>query len=270
MLEPVVSVIIPTYNRPEALAELLASLHQQTFQNFEVIIVNDAGQDVSSIVSLYPDLTSRLINLEENSHHVRARNTALPYVKGEWIMLMDDDDLITPTHIEIMLKEAHGYDLIYSDVEIVNYRKTKQGRVPVSHRLFAYELDLKAMRKFSTYVPSGSMYRASIHKQIGLFDENMRNYWDWDFFLRVADVYRVKRVPVASVLYDFSDSGNNQSKNMDGMRRYLDKLSEKHHLGYLPVKNFFLLLEEPGVKAREAFSKRIWDGVMPPSRYIGD
>ncbi|KAB8137559.1 glycosyltransferase family 2 protein [Gracilibacillus oryzae] len=266
MYQTKVSIIIPTYNRPIALAELLASLCQQTFQGFEVIIVNDAGEDISHIVELYPELRCKLIDLEKNSHHVRARNTAVSYVKSEWIMLIDDDDLILPTHLETMLHEAKEYDFVYSDVEIVNYRMEECARVPVSHRLFAYEFDLEAMRKFSTYVPSGSMYRASIHHEIGLFDEKMRNYWDWDFFLRVAKNFRIRRVPVAGVLYDFSETGNNQSRNTDRMRPYLDKLSEKHSLGYLPTKNFFLLLEEPDVKERESESERIWDGQMPHSR----
>ncbi|SER27869.1 Glycosyl transferase family 2 [Gracilibacillus ureilyticus] len=269
MSEPKVTIIIPTYNRPVSLAELLGALCQQTFQDFEVIIVNDAGQDISRIVELYPDLSCRLINLKENGHHVRARNMALPYVKGEWIMLVDDDDLILPTHMETMLSESEGYDFIYSDVEIVNYRETESGRVPLSRKLFAYDFNLEAMRKFSTYVPSGSMYRSVIHKEIGPFDENVRNYWDWDFFLRVAGTYRVKRLPVASVLYEFSDAGNNQSKNTGKMRPYLDLLAEKHNLGHLPTKNFFLLLEEPGVKERESKSKRIWNGEMPPSRLKG-
>ncbi len=252
--------------RTVALAELLAALEQQTYQDFEVIIVNDAGKDISDVVALYPELTTKLLNLDKNSYHVKARNTGLAYAQGEYIMLIDDDDLILSTHMEKMLNEITGYDLVYSDVEIVNYRETESERIPINHYLFAYRMDLEAMRQFSTFVPSGCLYRKAIHEEIGIFDEAVRNYWDWDFFLRVAEKYRVKRVPVASVLYEFSETGNNQSKNLDKMRIYLDKLSQKHQLGELPTKNFFLLLKEPEVKEREAESKRIWDGKMIPSR----
>ncbi|WP_054860166.1 glycosyltransferase [Gracilibacillus sp. JCM 18860] len=257
-MKPTISVIIPTYNRTVALAELLAALEQQTYQDFEVIIVNDAGKDISDVVALYPELTTKLLNLDKNSYHVKARNTGLAYAQGEYIMLIDDDDLILSTHMEKMLNEITGYDLVYSDVEIVNYRETESERIPINHYLFAYRMDLEAMRQFSTFVPSGCLYRKAIHEEIGIFDEAVRNYWDWDFFLRVAEKYRVKRVPVASVLYEFSETGNNQSKNLDKMRIYLDKLSQKHQLGELPTKNFFLLLKEPEVKEREAESKRIW------------
>ncbi|WP_058308925.1 glycosyltransferase family 2 protein [Gracilibacillus massiliensis] len=266
MSQEKVSIIVTTYNRKVALAELLAALVEQTYQYFEVIIVNDAGEKVEDVINLYPELKVKLINLSENHYHVYARNKGLEKATGDYIMLMDDDDLPLPTHLEKMINAIEGYDLVYSDVEIINYHETKERRIPLDHHLFAYTFDITAMRTFSTYVPSGSLYRRSIHNDIGKFDETVRNYWDWDFFLRVAKNHRIQRVPIASVLYEFSESGNNQSKKLDQMRYYLDRLSEKHQLGHLPTKNFYLLLEEPDIKEREAESERLWTGDMPQSR----
>ncbi|WP_208592160.1 glycosyltransferase family 2 protein [Gracilibacillus suaedae] len=267
MPKPYVSIIITTFNRRVALAELLTALVEQTYQNFEVIIINDAGEKVNDVAALYSELDITIIDLPENRYHVYARNKGIKKAEGELIMLMDDDDLPLPIHLEIMIAQMGAADLAYSDVEIVNYQETNKKRTPINHHLFAYHFDVDAMRKFSTYVPSGSVYRKSIHDEIGLFDESVRNYWDWDFFLRVAEKHRIKRVPVASILYEFSQSGNNQSKKLGNMRYYLDQLSAKHQLGNLPTKNFYLLLEEPDVKKREAPSDRIWDGVtMPKSR----
>ena len=59
-------------------------------------------------------------------------------------------------------------------------------RIPISRRLFAYDDDLDGMRKFSTFMSSGCLYRRSIHQEIGLFDEQIHHYWDWDFYLRVV------------------------------------------------------------------------------------
>lgn len=267
MFQPTVSIIVTTYNRRYELAELFASLAAQTYQDFEVIIVNDAGEPVEDVVALYPELSCHLIHLTENHYHVYARNCALKHVRGKFILLMDDDDLLLPTHLEVMTAELQDSDLVYSDVEIVNYRESHGHRIPVSHQLFAYHGELTDMRKFSTFVPSGSLYRATIHQEIGDFDEAVRNYWDWDFFLRTAERFHVKRVPIASVLYAFSEEGNNQSKQTDRMRNYLDRLSAKHNLGELPTMNFRLLLEEPEMKRRQAWSKRIWDGEsMPETR----
>jgi glycosyltransferase involved in cell wall biosynthesis len=261
MNRPLISILIPTYNRPHFLCELLEAIVGQHYPNLEVIVVNDFGEPVEFIRELYPELAIQIINMPTNQKHVNARNAGLKLATGELVMLCDDDDIILPGHLERMLAALEeGYDLVYSDVEMFDYRIKGNTRIPVSRRLFAYEYDLEGMKRFSTFVSSGCLYRRSIHDHIGPFDAGMLHYWDWDFFLNVTAAFRVKRVPVASALYAFSQQGDNMSANHEEMRPYLDKLSAKHGLGYLPTKNFSVLLEEPEVKSRKASSKIIWDG----------
>lgn len=257
---PLVSIVIPTYNRLTMLSELIEALVLQTRKDFEVIVVNDGGERVDSLKEYYPELDLTIIDLTENVKHVQARNIGVSFAKGELIMLIDDDDLIVPTHIETMLEKIKDVDLVYSDVEIVQYTTKNGFREAKTRHLFAYELDLAAMRNFSTFVPSGCLYRAYLHDRIGKFDPDMKNYWDWDFFLRVSERFTVARSEVAGVLYDFSEENSNQSKDLNSMRYYLDRLSEKHKLGDLPTKNFWLLLEEPEVKNRESTSNVVWNG----------
>ncbi|TYS69500.1 glycosyltransferase family 2 protein [Sutcliffiella horikoshii] len=258
---PLVSVIIPTYNRFTMLSELMEALVLQTRKDFEVIVINDGGGRVDSLKEYYPELDLTIIDLTENVKHVQARNIGVSFAKGEYIMLIDDDDLIVPTHLETMIEKIKNVDLVYSDVEIVQYVRKNGVREAKNRHLFAYALDLDAMRKFSTFVPSGCLYRSYLHDRIGKFDPQMKNYWDWDFFLRVSEKFNVARSEVAGVLYDFSEENSNQSKDLSSMRCYLDRLSEKHNLGELETKNFWLLLEEPEVKKREAPSKIIWNGM---------
>lgn len=264
-----VSVIIVTYNRLYALAELLESIARQTYRPYEIIVVNDGGEPVDSLKDAYHDLPIRIIDLEENAGHVHARNAGAFQAEGDAIMLSDDDDYFTPEHIERMVHELTDAHLVYSDVEIVGFEEQNHVRVPISRRLFAYTYDAEDMRRFSTFVPSGSLYLKNVHQSIGYFDPEVHNYWDWDFFLRVSGKFQVKRVPVASVIYAFSDTGNHQSAALNERRQsYLEKLSEKHQLGELPQKNFFVLLEEPELKAREALSLLVWDGKPMISRLI--
>ncbi|WP_227394344.1 glycosyltransferase family 2 protein [Jeotgalibacillus aurantiacus] len=258
-----ISVVIPTYNRLAQLKELLISLSVQTLLPDEVIIVNDAGAPVELITECFPQLSIKIFNQPVNQLHVEARKRGVKEATGELIMLIDDDDWIVSSHIERMAAAIKDYDLVYSDVEIVEYHNESGLRVPVNRFLFAYELNLQEMRKFSTFVPSGTLYRKAIHDSIGEFDAEMKNYWDWDFFLRVSEVFRIQRVPVAGVIYDFTPGHDNQSANLEGMRHFLDKLSAKHNLGTLPVKNFKLLLKEPEIIARQAETLQVWDGQMP-------
>lgn len=269
-MPPLVSIVTPTYNRLGELGELLEALNRQTYKHLQIVIANDNGASVLPVCSLYPELDIRVVDLESNRKHVAARNRGLAEATGELVMPCDDDDLLVPTHIETMVREleSSGCDMVYSDAEIVEFVRVDGIRAPVGRLAFAYEHDLPAMRRFSTFVPSGSLYRRSVHETIGLFDEDVYHYWDWDFFLRVSDRFEVRRVPVAGVLYAFSQSGeSNLSGRLEDMRPYLNRLSAKHGLGDLPTKNFFLLLEEPGVKNRRAETMIVWDGQPFRSRY---
>jgi glycosyltransferase involved in cell wall biosynthesis len=261
MKRPKVSTVIPTFNRLFQLAELMESLSRQTFQEFEVIIVNDGGERVDILKDVYSNLDIVIVEMDANRGHVHARNEGLKQARGEFILLMDDDDLLVHTHIEKMVEAMDDSDLLYSDVEIVKFEVENNIRMPKSRSLFAYELELEAMRKFSTFVPSGCLYRKSIHNIVGYFDPEVHNYWDWDFFLTVAETHRIKRIPTAGVIYDFSDSNNNQSKETTSRKVYLDRLSVKHNLGPLPTENFFTLLKKPEVMKRRAESELVWDGM---------
>ncbi|MEF3308965.1 glycosyltransferase family 2 protein [Paenibacillus sp. GYB004] len=264
---PLVSVLTPTYNRLGELGELLEAVSRQTYKRLQVVVVNDNGVPVEPVCSLYPELDIRIVNLETNRKHVRARNIGLQYADGEYIMPCDDDDLLVPSHIETMMKHIEGADMVFSDAEIVNLVWQDGARVPAHRMEFAYEHDLAAMRLFSTFVPSGSLYRKIVHESVGSFDERVYHYWDWDFFLRVSEKHRVKRVPIAGVLYAFSQDGGNLSGQLEDMKPYLNQLSAKHGLGELPTKNFFLLLEEPEVQNRRAGTTVLWDGKPFRSRY---
>jgi glycosyltransferase involved in cell wall biosynthesis len=266
METPLVSVIIPTYNRLGYISELIVSLWRQTYRHLQIIVVNDAGDAVDKVRELYPELDITIVNMKSNLKHVFARNRGLELVKGDYILLCDDDDLLVPTHIERMLQQITDADLVYSDVEIFDYNLQDHTRKAKERFVFAYEHDEAAMRRFSTFVSSGCLYRKELHDRLGPFDTEMYHYWDWDFFLRAVEHYRVKRVPAASALYAFSQQGGNMSGQHEDMRPYLDKLSAKHGLGELPTKNFFVLLEEPEVKSRKAATEIVWDGEPIVSR----
>src|SRR5690348_16185258 len=107
MTRPLVSVIIPTYNRPAILCELMEALFRQTFEDFEVIVINDCGDNVDFIKELYPELAISVYNMETNIK-TRTRNEGLLHARGEFIMLCDDDDLLTPDHMRTMIDNIEG------------------------------------------------------------------------------------------------------------------------------------------------------------------
>lgn len=112
---PAISVIIPMYNAEEYISECLESILEQTFQSFEVIVVDDCSTDLScEVVERYiPKFNNRLrlYHTEKNSAGCAVpRNVGLPFSTGEYIFFMDSDDILTKTGLEEMYSLAKEYD----------------------------------------------------------------------------------------------------------------------------------------------------------------
>src|SRR5687768_11665247 len=99
--DPGVSVIVRTVDRPPLLREALASLANQTFRDFEVIVVRDGGTGTIDDVArdFFPYLELRVIQLEPQGR-VTALNEGLKAARGDWICYLDDDDIVYPNHLQ--------------------------------------------------------------------------------------------------------------------------------------------------------------------------
>ncbi|SDZ61785.1 Glycosyl transferase family 2 [Evansella caseinilytica] len=269
MKKPFVSVVIPTYNRPYPLCELVESLSQQSFKNFEIVIVNDNGCSVDFISELYPELAITIINQPINQHGIVARNTGISNAAGELIMLIDDDDLIVPGHLQTMVNAIVDADFVYSDAEIWDYRFEDFVRIPIKRQIFSFKHDMELIRRYSGFISSGCLYRKNIHEKIGMLDTTIYNHWDWDLILTVSKHVKVKRVNVAGTLYAFSESGDHLSINDNKKRREsLERLCEKHQLGKLGTETLLSILDQPFVKERISECEIVWDGNPVISRLI--
>ncbi|MHC9160351.1 glycosyltransferase family 2 protein [Exiguobacterium profundum] len=260
-MKPIVSIVIPAYKRETELTELLESLTVQTFQQFEVLVMNNEGPPKQHLLAPFLNqLDARVIEVGEN-HHVRARNRGVLEARGDVILLLDDDDLLMPTHLEEGLRDLQQADLVYSDAELFRFEWRAGRRVVTDWEPFAYGFDRERMRQDSTFIPSGTMYRKSIHDTIGLFDEDVYNYWDWDFLLRVMDAFTVSHPARATVLYTFNGTDNLSAKQDETRRRYFDHFCQKHGLTDMEMKNFHIVQEERRAFVRQ--TERTFTGVLP-------
>ncbi|MCY0874919.1 MAG: glycosyltransferase family 2 protein, partial [Firmicutes bacterium] len=262
-MQPTVSIIVPTYNRPDLLRACLAALAQDPQLHKEVIVVNDAGDDVSTVLAPFEGAFAlRLIDLATNRGHVASRNEGIAVARADVIVLCDDDDILLPGHVRDVVGAVSQTpsQVIYTDAEIVTYRMTGHCREPLKRRLFAYAYDPTLLRKWNTIIPSGIAYARSWHDRLGLFDEEVYHYWDWDFFLRAGAIAPLRRIPQASVLYMVSDRGHNLSADPNSMSSHLLRLQEKHQLGPLPTSSFALMQQEPALAGSQRTTEVLWDG----------
>src|SRR5512145_2950370 len=101
MQSPLVSVVIPSYNQAEFLADAIQSVLHQTYQNFEIIVVNDASPDnTDEVMKQFTDPRIKYIVHEKNQRLPATRNTGMNASQGEIIALLDADDLFHPEKLE--------------------------------------------------------------------------------------------------------------------------------------------------------------------------
>ena len=187
-----VSIITPTYNCGAFIADSIDSVLAQTYQNWEMLIVDDcSSDDTRSIVARYKDPRIKYLCLEHNSGAAVARNTALRMAKGRWIAFLDSDDLWSPEKLERQLKFMinNRYSFTYHEyTEIDEY----------GDPLGVYVSGKKHVGKYDMYAccwPGCLAVMYDAHK-IGLVQiENIKKNNDtamWLKAIKKADCYLLK------------------------------------------------------------------------------
>lgn len=122
-MDELVSVIMPSYNTAAYIADSIKSVISQTYQNWELIIVDDCSTDnTDDIVSYFSDNRIKYMKNKKNMGAAATRNRALREAKGEWIAFLDSDDLWLPTKLEkqINFMKNNGYVFSYHNYEKID------------------------------------------------------------------------------------------------------------------------------------------------------
>ncbi|MCL6557363.1 MAG: glycosyltransferase [Firmicutes bacterium] len=194
---PTVSVIIPTYNRAHLIGRAIRSVLEQTYQDFEIIVVDDGSSDnTEEVVKSFNDPRIRYIRHEQNRGGSAARNTGIRAARGEYIAFLDSDDEWLPEKLErqvqtlINLDEATG--LIYTGLRFVGHN----GAIirEQQPRFKGYLLE-NLLRRNVIGTTSSVMVRRSCIQRVGLFDEVLPSRQDLDLWVRIAKEFKIDCVP---------------------------------------------------------------------------
>lgn len=178
-MKDLVSIIIPTYKRPGMLARAIDSCLVQTYQNIEIIVVddNDAAsperQETIEFMKNYKgEKKVRYIKRETNGGGCASRNTGIEKAKGEYICFLDDDDYFFKDKIEKQLSFMKKNNLDASFTGVETYDETKEKMVKVKdHKEFEkYDNILKYHLVEMIVSPQTFMYKKQVLKEIGGFD----------------------------------------------------------------------------------------------------
>lgn len=123
MVDGLVSIIMPSWNTDSFIAETIQSVINQTYTDWELIIVDDCSTDnTDKVIDSFKDERIKLFHNERNSGAAVSRNKAMREARGEWIAFLDSDDLWMPEKLEHQIKfmQKNGYNLSYTDYEKID------------------------------------------------------------------------------------------------------------------------------------------------------
>jgi glycosyltransferase involved in cell wall biosynthesis len=184
---PLVSVIIPTYNRSATLAEAIDSVLGQDYPHFELIVVDDGSTDDTPAILCRSSTDSRVIVLtQENAGVSAARNSGIAIAKGEFVAFLDSDDLWLPKKLSIQVewfRKNPGAMICQSEERwIRNSRRVNPG---VRHKKISGDIFIPSL-SLCLVSPSAVMLKYSLLDEIGWFDPGLPACEDYDLWLRVA------------------------------------------------------------------------------------
>lgn len=246
-----VSVIIPTYNSEKLLLLAVQSVLNQTYGDFEIIIIDDGSTDnTKQALGQFKDERIKYI-YQENAGPAVARNKGINLAKGEYVAFLDADDKWVPEKLEIQInvfKENKDIGLVYSaiDMEVESFQEREIER----HKNCKTKEDLVKHLLFNAIgiVPS-IIVKKDILNQAGLFDANLRLGEDWDLWIRIACLTNFYYVDKVLVIAFRPTSSLTSSYNMVAFEKY-----------YLEVLNKFFAnpdnLKKFGNLKSSAYSQR--------------
>ena len=186
-----VTVIIPTYKRAHNIERAINSVLNQTYQDFELIVVDDNDpeteyrKDMMKIMNKYKNNEKvKYLMHEKNKNGAAARNTGIKEAKGEYITFLDDDDYFMPNRLEILvntLEKNKEYGGAYSSTILVKNKKIVGGSI--ANKSGNLKKDL-LLDKFSFGTGSNMFFRSEALKEINGFDERFLRHQDIECMIR--------------------------------------------------------------------------------------
>lgn len=188
-VSPRVSVVVCTRDRPSSLARAIDSVLEQTFQDFEVVVVDDG--EASPPVSVSQAGASVRVVRNRGRGVGAARSTGLDEARGELVAYCDDDDVWKPEHLEALvaaLSQDRQVVLVYGDSEWVDGSGARS--VP-------YSIDYyRSLLVGSNYIfPTDVLHRAAEARAVGGFDASLGSHEEWDLWLRMSERHSFRHVP---------------------------------------------------------------------------
>lgn len=223
-----VSVIMPVYNMTEFVGEAIESILQQTFSDFEFIIIDDASDDgTDSVVRSYTDERIVLVRNDSNIGNYASRNKGMQQARGKYIAIMDADDIAMPERLakQFDYLEAH-LDVLAVGTDCVFISNGQQKKVVGS-----YQDILFALLDNNCFIHPSLMIRVDVLRQLNGYDERYYYSADYDLVCRLALRGKIENLTEPLILYRWHSSQISVLKR-DEQKGHADDIRLKYQLSF--------------------------------------
>jgi glycosyltransferase involved in cell wall biosynthesis len=258
---PLISIIVPVYNGEKTIRETIQSISNQSFIDWELIVINDGSTDsTEEVVKEIDDERLRIFSYT-NAGVAASRNRGLSHANGEFVSFIDADDIWTKNKLESQLKSIRDSDdaaVAYSWTDYID----ENGTIVKSGRRATNVGDVYSKLLIYNFLENGSnpLIRRAALTNVGGFDESLNAAQDWDMWLRLAAHYNFVVVPEVQILYRLSlNSMSTNVKRLEAAslavieRAFFDpKAASVQHLKKHSLAHLYLYLTFKALEAHPA------------------
>ena len=231
--QPLVSVVMPTYNHAQFIGDAIKSVFDQTHENLELIIIDNYSEDnTEEIIASFSDSRIRYKKFRNNGSIAASRNVGICESRGKYIAFLDSDDMWKPTKIERQIELLENDDdifLVYSRYIVIKnglFRKT----LPKRKRLKSGNVFIPLFLS-NNFIGTSSVLLRNILKENNFIfdtDKRLRAIEDYDLWLRIAKIKRITYIDEPLVVY--REHGSNTSIGISPyLLRYLQVVKKYRH-----------------------------------------
>ncbi len=225
-----VSVVLTCYNYGNYVKDAIDSVLKQTYQNYELIIINDGSEDDSDerIKDFLPN--GRIIYLrQENRGQAYAKNRGITHSRGRYIAFIDADDIWLETKLEKQMPLFNNSDIgvVYSRLTYIDSKGNSHRKKREGFFLGPYRGKITKMMFLRNFVPfSSAVVRRECVEKVGAFDESLSMGIDWDLWLRMSLDYKFEFCDEPLLMYRIGHK-NQMSGNIPIRHQCSDRIMEK-------------------------------------------
>lgn len=276
---PLVDVLMPTFNGRKTIRKAIKSVINQTYKNWNLIVVNDGGEDVNDIIQHFND---NRIKYLESSHKGKshALNVGLQNSDSEFITYLDDDDLLYPLHLEILVKNAiqNKNDFVYADW----YEVSLDENMREFDRKFEFRMNVTpSMLIVRNYINHKCIiHKRSLLDKTGIYDESLIALIDWDMIRRLAFVNPPSHINYVTsehlVYYNKGAvlnriSGQWSKNSAEANQSYERILRKTEELPITPIESKKIIVELLLSNLEESRSNiELWKSIQSRDSFISD